>query len=448
MKLRAAACAASVALPLSLLTSVGPAHGFAEDVCRTARGTWTNCTAADHLAPPAYDEGSRSTVHMDSTYYLAQAVGLTPAQALTVAAYDAGVDLGQYHHRDRDGTLRPSISTGEYVGLDRSDFVAGGVFFHFMAPVTGPAPVLSGSAALQHTAGAGKPFPHIKGLRPDPTNPFTEPMLADARRWAYGKGPLCVAGLTVRSARGDYATGKSCYHRPGGGRASMLTSLPLTSQGKNISELDFSTPLGEMPLTPPNAAHPIPASQIARLSGKARAPFARLGIYLHALQDRVSHHRCIDESYAVGPRPDPAHRPHVLVNPAGIAVAVAASTPTPAGGRSPTETNPDFITTFAQRICDQQHHSMLHGEETATDQSTIVAADRTTYAALRITLHELQAFVRSAYGRHLLGKVHPHRGHGLVPALEKAEQTPTALGRLDALTHVGVTRGLKPLPGY
>ena len=59
-------------------------------------------------------------MHTESTYLLAQAVGLSPHQALLVATYDDATDLGQFVGRNRDATRRPSLDTAVLYGIGRS----------------------------------------------------------------------------------------------------------------------------------------------------------------------------------------------------------------------------------------------------------------------------------------------------------------------------------------
>src|SRR5262249_3457125 len=153
--------------------------------------------------------------------------------------------------------------------------------------------------------GLTTPPPGIDGLHPDPHDVDTEVTLASYRAWALAAAgsahPACAAGLTVQSPHGDYATGAACYGGPGAA-AQVAASVSLFGP----LALSFAPPAGPQIIqdaTPPiyaPAFDALVATDGAHDATPAHAADARLGIYLHMLADRISHHVCEDHSVITG----------------------------------------------------------------------------------------------------------------------------------------------------
>ena len=440
------------------------AHAFAEDVCASAHGGWNNCV----LQPcPSYGSGcsllamlttfatqlpgrGRSTLHFDATYYLAQAIGFSPRDAYDIAAYDEAVDLGQFvlinqqgqalaDPADCSGSSAPPACrfvTQTIFGVNRNNFVSGGMFFHFMAPPPG---------------GRSE-----DGLNPALSDPVTEPFLDEVRRWAEGLGPLCVAGLTNRSANGDYATGSSCFQSATHTESTLVGRMPFVSLTGAATSVDWVSALGEQTvLTDPATGENQPASTLGQYLPADVVPLVRLGIYLHAVADRVSHHICIDASQSFGPRP--ADAPPVLLNPLpydAYTLLLGFSQPQ-GGGQSPgallgnfsVTADPDFVWQFATAQCGQPDHAKRHSYETGTDQSRLPAEDRTAESGLYKVYDAMQGFA-VYYGLPGAGTLTPQWRASVVTALLDAIETPQAADRLQALTRLAQHAGWLPLPEY
>lgn len=494
------ACWAAVGVGLATIVlcwQPAGARGYAEDVCPALDGTgWGRCSAqleigeactpggsldacaailmlsegatgASRLLLQAVSEGARSTVHTDTTYFLAQAAGFTPKQAYWIAAYDEVVDVGRYEHADEDGKLmadpdecttssRPigcRLLPEEIPGVNRNNFEGGGLFLHFMAPLDADAPAPAGddSIVLQSDTDTGAPPAGTEGLRPSRRpDPFTETVLANARRWALDRAPLCVAGLTVPSRRGDLARGAQCYRSSVRAQATINGRLPFVTELGSPSDLNWTTPLGELELTEPGATEPVPASRIASLVGKRRAPLARVGIYLHTIQDRISHQICNDGSYVAGPRP--ADAPLIALNPLANDAYQLFTGNYGVILRQDVVTDPEFQIFYSREECDQQNHSARHELETGREQGTLSADDRTTEPGMRVTLRELRRF---ATARRVGRALSPHprapsrvRGRTLRRRLLAALEVRDPGERLEALTAAGRSVCLLPLPGY
>jgi hypothetical protein len=142
---------------------------------------------------------------------------------------------------------------------------------------------------------------------------------------------------------------------------------------------------------------------------------ARLGIYLHALQDRVSHHVCGDDSHLTGPY-------------------------TPMGPRTD-----DFVSNMQSSECTQQLHVLRHAWETGVPQSSVPARDRTTAAALAVTWDELSAYARTR------GFLRPDAASArdrVLAALVTAIEVADAAARVRSIRDVGCAEGATPMPGH
>ncbi len=395
----------------SVAASPPPAQAFAEDVCFTQDGgPIYNCGPLPPPCPPddpnaplcglaaftTYNHtlrtplGGRSLVHTDSTYIMARSVGFSERDAYWIAAYDEATDLGVFAPRDERGRPVPdaaALTTQDISGLVRTHFATGGFLFHFLPTMRGPA----------------DPVPD--GLHPDIDDTRHEVMLTHLRRWAMagpGSGvPLCTGGFTNPSASGDYGTGATCYANPQpaqiDGQYAVVSpvAFPFTNQtgdqviSGTVRSPDFDSWIGE------NSWN------------------ARMGIYLHALGDRISHAVCTDAGTITAPAPG----------------------------------QPAFQIDLNVPTCDQGPHALRHEFETGTNFEALEAGDRTTEAMLSMAYDELVAFAGQR------GTLDPRAtspgakeslvAGGLVPAL----QIKDPVERLSAVTAVGCRAGVAPFPG-
>lgn len=443
---------------LLALAIPSPAQAFAEDSC-PLQGGWTECSlqacpssnelvACESIAMAttvlfqqvtANAGGRRSNLHFDAAYYLAQAVGLSPRDAYLIAAYDQAVDTGGYVHRDQAGGLMadPADCLGETAppacalntlvvgGLDRNNFVGGGLFFHFMAPLDGVA---------------------ATGLSPQIAAPAQETLLHHVRRWVYGQGPLCVAALTEPVSAQDYAGGRRCYQTGLRESPRLLGRIPFITELGLAGYADWISPLGEQGVvTDPVSGEITPASALDQYLPPEQAAMARMGIYLHAVQDRVSHHRCNLASRLEGPRPLDAAP--ILSNPLMGPGYLFLQSQDPADlvgifvGAEPL-VDAEFFYEFSIAECDQLSHANRHVWEVGMEQDEIAEADRTTEASLRVAAEELRAF---AQFYRLPARALPDDAVArLVTVLEQ----PTAAERIAGFSALAAEYGWLPLPGH
>jgi len=391
------------------------------------------------------DSGSRSVLHFDATYYMAQAVGFSPQDAFTIAAYNEATDLGQFVLYDQNGSqvVDPAQCTGSSqptncqfatqttYGINRNNFMSGGVFFHFMAQPAGAA--------------------RTDGLSPDVSDPVAEPFLAHVRRWVYGLGPLCLGGLTNRSAAGDYATGSSCFDNTSTARnpPSIVGHMPFLTKTGAITSVDWISQLGEQTIvSDPSTGEPQKASLMNTQLPASAVPLVKLGIYLHALGDRVSHHRCVDTSFADGPRP--ADAGPVLLNPVPLniyIVTLGLGSDTPPDLQTTVIANPDFVWHYDLKECDQLNHAQRHTYETGTNQNLLSDADQTAKPGLSLVFSELLAYAQANKIPGAMA-VTSDQADAVVASLMNAVETAGAMERIEALNVMAGQYGWLPLPGY
>lgn len=418
--LRSTAITAAALAAGAVLLPARDAAAFAEDLCYApGGGPLANCGPLPDACRPAgtdtaackaaliavvarqrnASDGGRSSVHTDVTFLLAQAAGFSATDAYWIAAYDESADLGAFEIRDNDS--RPvgggALATANVSGLVRTDAQSGGVLLHVIAP---------------YNHGLPTPPLHIDGLHPDPTDAATEVTLANFRAWALAASsatkPACTAGFTVQSAAGDYATGAACFPSGAPIQASIRLFGPL--------DLPFATQAG--PQLVQDSAAPVRAPDFDALvatdgahdPSPGHAADARLGVYLHMLADRISHHVCADRSVITGPS---------------------------ASG---------FFVDLTNSECAQGIHLLRHAWETGVDYARLLPQDRTTLAMLQAVYQELVAF---AHARGVLrpGADLPATQAAYTAELARALQTFRAADRVTALDAVGCAHDLAPLPG-
>ncbi|MCQ4119627.1 hypothetical protein [Rhodococcus tibetensis] len=405
---------ATVALTLvaaAFVVSPPQASGFAEDICYSPDGAPPHncaplppsCSLDDPNGPICGLEafarygytlrqplGGRSLVHADSTYIIARAVGFSVRDAYWIAAYDEATDLGTFAPRDINGQLvadADTWTTKDIGGLVRTHFATGGFLFHFLPTMRGPLD------------------PEPDGLRPDIDDPRHEVMLTHVRRWAMaGPGssaPLCTAGFTNPSADGDYATGTGCYGDAQPAQINGVYSI------ETPVAIPFTNATGQQVIS-----GEVRSAQFDSWIG-SESSNARIGIYLHALGDRISHHVCTDAGTITPPSPD----------------------------------RPEFRIDLNKPTCDQGPHAVRHEYETGVDFAGLAPEDQTTAAALSMVYDELVEFARIR-GTLAARATEPANKNallldGLLPALQVREPTL----RVEAVTEVGCRFGVPAFPG-
>ncbi|HEX4844294.1 MAG TPA: hypothetical protein VFV57_11530 [Limnobacter sp.] len=441
------------------------AHAFSEDLCPSRQGGWSSCiqrtcnpqgenTACEaatamsqYITLAAGDPtGIRSVLHFDSLYLLAQAAGLSPKDAFQMASYNQAVDTGKYDHRDDQGQLmldRAScgdpaqasaqcmINSADIGGVGRNNFVGGGIFFHF------------------HTV---PPVTRTKnGLNPEVTDPTAEPFLNHLRTWAHGRGPLCLGGLSFVGKQNQIDSGKACYQSTTRPETTLLGKIPFVTELGEYAQLDWISTIEEQRVVRNSQTGELSfASELEKnLPKGVPADMVRMGIYLHALQDRISHHRCITASKIEGPRP--ADAPPILTNTGVKTLYDLAIFRDPINLirnalAYPVASNPEFYVEFSRMECDQFSHFQRHSFEVGVPQNTLDDRDKTTEAGLRKAFTEIALFVKEF--RKLPTAVPPGKAEAFIADLIKAIEEPNPTLRIQRISEVAPKYNLLPLPGH
>jgi hypothetical protein len=339
----------------------------------------------------------RSVFHGDTTALLAQAVGFSADDAYWIAAYDQAVDFGSYEPVDLMGQPYGGggLATARIDGLQRANLQSGGVFFHFISP--------RGAAGT------------VDGLHPDLGDADSEGFLVHLRNWAMAVTgnlqPLCSDGLTEYSGT-DYALAPTCFTRAGGGASVINAAISAIA----TAAVSFTVATGSQLIAAADTESPNQyAESFDQIIGgdPGRVANARLGIYLHALADRISHHVCTDGAALVGPTPTPAR---------------------------------DFNVDMSTTDCGQGWHALRHFWEIGVDASLLDSQDRTLEAALAAKYDELLKF---AAFRGVLAAGADDAGardawvDRLMPALAIA----SGAERLEAIGRIACAHNLSPFPG-
>jgi len=350
-------------------------------------------------------QGARSMVHADSTYLLAQVAGFSADDAWWITAFDEVCDYGKFQAYDMQGQpLDPATETPTMNGFVRTNTGTGGTFFHYVSTYNG---------------GSGGASSSLNGLDPDVNDESTELFLSHLRLWAQaGTGPsrvLCTAGLTTLGDAGGYGAGAGCYPYDAGADAgadagNIVWSTAIFAVGKTINATNSS---GLQVIQHPDGGAAVMSDQFDAIVGfgedagaSAKIMDARLGIYLHALADRISHNVCTDTASMAGP------------------------------------TGAGWTESWTTGKCDQGYHVLFHAWETGVDFSMVPAANQTTVSALSAVHGQLLSF-GTARG------VSPVAADAdaLLADMSTALQTPDATARIEALAAVSCKYGVKPFPG-
>lgn len=299
---------AAVILFLSSGLMRGEAGAFAEDVCQAYRGKGViteesaviplpfNCYDLECtdgvdggeegaqcivsgfgtlvLADMLYKLHGRNTLHFDVVWLLGRAAGLTATDAATLASYSQATDLGEYRHYDYQGNALPSFTSESIEGVKRTNYATFGFWLHYV-----PWFREEGETKRKLTYDFG----HADGQSPFASG---EVPLNHIRDWAFGvRDTLCTFGLT--DSQGN------CYGDPAQDQSSGRLNLyvPIVNP---IAVQDQVT-LGRQKIKP--CADSSDQSCYNTDYDKAnKGSIKALGIYLHAMDDRISHFQCSDFS--------------------------------------------------------------------------------------------------------------------------------------------------------
>lgn len=288
-------------------------HAFYEDLClprRKADGTlswclqpncpkdWKNPNRAcpQQVADFLTVKPGRSMIHHDATYFIAQALGYRPDVAYWIAAYNEVTDYSQYVPIDQCGQqASTSNSGGQYItaqfnGFQRTNTNTDGPLDHYVVNFSP-----NGQGTDVHGAGGVQslyPLHYPRPGYPERIDDTYQKTLANMRQWAMlptrDPGLLCTLGLT---------SGDQCLTGTINGTVPLLmrtTKPPIATlanvpAGKKVlnwtstTDFDYYDELGAYLDASPGKLWMAPTPTPVPVQ------LARIGIYLHVLQDTSSH---------------------------------------------------------------------------------------------------------------------------------------------------------------
>lgn len=224
-------------------------------------------------------------------------------------------------------------------------------------------------------------------------------MLSSWRAWALYESEGCTAGL---------ATISDCYGEGEDPRHTLNGNLPALSLGGSVGTIavDLGEQIFEWAGSPSDNLY---ASDFDAEVGDD-AWLARFGLYMHFLQDRVSHNICSDDPDTETSGPD-------------------------ASG--------NYAVVYDNVECNAPIHALRHAWEVGYyDPSRLSHREETTEQALRVTYRELLWFA-DTHG--VLPQSVPTED-ALVADLLEVMQTLDPIARVEAMDDVSSTWGVEPMP--
>lgn len=350
--------------------------------------------------------GGRSLLHSDSTYFLAQLIGFTPWQAYQIMIYSEATDQTKYTPFNQYGELiltknelddcrlhwgvnmpkRCLLTTPMVKGIGKFSPNTGGSLLHLYARYS------------------------VDGNQPDdisyPINyTVQDEQLRHFKAWVYDKrADLCAAGITQQMDKIDSPCEQSIYK--------LFSPANVAIFGFYKMTFKLITDLGPFIIQKDNDKHVVYANNqsFQRYITPHDVALAKVGIFVHSLADRYSHHMCVDRSYFYR------------------------------------EKNGNYTSHFSSEYCAQGNHFLWHVWEQGTKQSNqnLEPAFQTLRPALDDVYDQLLAYAK-------------HKGIKINTTLNKPQiineliavlQHDNAQQRLDQMIRLMELYKLLPLPGH
>ncbi|KAH3761041.1 hypothetical protein Pelo_7137 [Pelomyxa schiedti] len=329
----------------------GVAYGFMEDLCmRVPPYTTTGAPGLYNLYQPAFDIGCKpgntsvaclkavsqaamfppvcciGSIHLLSTYMMAQALGMKSEYAYQLGVYTSASDLPEFFGCDACGNrLDDKLNAPPMLGMRRLNMSTGGYISHLPLTYDGH---------------------YGNGLNPDVHDHVNEGFVASYRDWAYSDPHHdhhrasddhredhhdhdghkhhqehhegCLMGFTIPWINENLFTGPVCRSSEGyiNSTLTMFLTGTRTVSRAEMAYIFINTPalvstvktvvdvvnhFGPMPLQDTYTLNDIQEwlrayPQYSVLSNGKHVPeeIIRYGIYSHILGDRVSHYYCTD----------------------------------------------------------------------------------------------------------------------------------------------------------
>jgi len=357
--------------------------------------------------------GGRSLVHGDSTYLMAQLLGYTPWDAYQIMMYNEATDQKDYLPFDQagrqlmdDNTIdqcragwgtamaRQCLLTTKLInGVYKFNNQSGGMLLHLHARY---------SPDGSQPPSIGFPANYFS-----PANAPYEPLLTNLQDWAFGRRQdACVAGILVPN------TGGAPVSMPCEVRDRVIKSpQSVFALGVPQLQIPFYSNLGILIINEDDQGQVLATdSSFQNFLTPHEVAYAKLGVYLHAYVDRVSHHMCTDRSWFQQ------------------------------------EASGDYISDYDQVYCAQGSHFLWHAWEQGTNQDShnLDSEFQTIRPALQGVLAQLMEHAR-------IMNLQPKTGFS---ETELIDDLVDLLGlydpeiRLDAMVDLMESYAVLPLPGH
>lgn len=320
---------------------------------------------------------ARSMIHSDATYFLAQALGYRADVAYWIVAYNEVADYTQYAPIDQCGVQASASNSGQsyitakFNGFQRTNATTDGPLYHYVLPFSpnGAGTDVHGASGIQAVYPFHFPVPGYPLVIDD----VYEGSLSNMRQWAMQPdeepGLLCAAGLTVPNGASNFS-GPAC--RTG---VTVQGNVPVITRSQKGVQVSFNS--GDKILD--NSSGDVSYRELGSwLKDKSRTTgvlwkdpasppvpvqLARIGLYIHSMQDTASH-----STYCGDDAPSP---------PGGTDVG------------SYMKLDGNKLQLIFGATCATAPHIAGHTEETATGDSPLPLRN---YTALNMTLNELIIF--------------------------------------------------------
>jgi hypothetical protein len=373
-----------------LLLFTSSANAFLEDICQKRKGQGiTYCIQP--TCPPQFSVNracprqvaefaaimpGRSMVHADSTYFIAQALGYRADVAYWIAAYNEVTDYGLYKPIDQCGIEASAQNSGrsymaaQFNGFVRTNANTDGPLDHYTVSYSP-----NGQGTDVHGAGGVEalyPLHYPQPGYPVNIDDTYQKTLANARQWAMlpsrDPGLLCTVGLTS-------SDGTSCL------TGTIKGTVPLIM--KSTKGVPINVPAGRKVLDYDTTT-------------KTSVYYEKLGSYLNDKQKTIG---TLWKDPVPVPVPVQVARMglwlHILQDTSSHATYCGDDAPSPPGGSDIGTymfTDPADPTTFNVLFgssCATSPHLAGHVQETGTGDNPLPLRD---YVALNNTVDELINF--------------------------------------------------------
>jgi hypothetical protein len=347
--------------------------------------------------------GGRSTLHSDSVYLIAQLNGFSAWQAYQIMIYSEATDQSAYEPFNQSGYLM--MSAEEMDACYKSDMA-----YRKCLAIT---PKLSGVYKFNDKTGGQLLHLHARyaeDASPPENTPYPADYLADEnvvserlinnlKAWAFDERPdACVSGITTDPTDID----APCL-------ADHVLDFPMNffSFGYAGAAIPFQAETGVFILNETPRVLSTEEDMDAYLPHDPK--MARLGVFLHSLADRVSHHMCTDEAYFYK-----------------------------------TETD-DYTSVYPSRPCAQGNHFLWHAWEQGTNQRNIEDEE---FRTLEQALNQIWNMLESRAQTLNLSPPRQFNRHLSIRAMVGAMGIYDPKQRLNAVTRLIEYYGFPPLPGH